>query len=752
MVWIYITLLLITITTLIEFKRERLPYIITMKKNLQSLSYFLSAFILSFYSAASASSDIDNLMSMDLDELTSQNVTVTTAAKKEQPLNDVPAAIYVITNEQIRRSGVRSIAEALALAPGVQVTKLSEFNWQVSLRGLNETLFNKLLVMVDGRSVFSPLMSGTFWHTIDTILDDIDRIEILRGSAGTMWGGNATNGVINIITKNSNETLGQFFEIAHGQYNYKEADYRYGFQLNDFTTARLSVKGVQSDYYSFNDDEWNNYNVAFRTDYIEDDQFLTFQLGGYHTKSEHLNWTRFTILDNPTGINDPMSAVLSNKTNLKDYSRGFYSNFHFGKMIDDVQYEGMLWIDSNSRTEPTANGEYDTLNTDILRIEQLNETNELTLGAGIRYTKIKIPSAKNDFYVAMNPLHRTSEDQVQREQIYNVFSQLETQLTDKLTSTIGVKVEHFTRNNTTELQPQARLLYRVSDKHQLWTGIGRAVVTPSAVDSTTNIHQLVELEESQPTCNVDLYPECHKYPGIYYTNGNANMDNESVITWDAGYRGEISDTFSIDSTIFFSEYKNLRMLGSGSWSCYKGYCFDGTSTPGQVSIAEFNYVDAIDAQSYGAELALFWQPTENLNFNASYSYIDTQAECSSEYFSCTTSDFGGYKGIYNYQPKHYASVQMLWTINPQWQIDWWLKHKGSITSNLEGRKYLPLNSVDFKAPAITTMDLRVAWQQKHSWPLVEFVVDGLGSSTYEDMPNKAPLEETVFMRLSWTTL
>ncbi len=153
---------------------------------------------------------------MDLDELTSQNVTVTTAAKKEQPLNDVPAAIYVITNEQIRRSGVRSIAEALALAPGVQVTKISEFNWQVSFRGLNETLFNKLLVMVDGRrcAVFSPLMSGTFWHTIDTILDDIDRIKSERSYVVLL----AHNGAVMrpmvlliLLLKNSNETLGQFF-------------------------------------------------------------------------------------------------------------------------------------------------------------------------------------------------------------------------------------------------------------------------------------------------------------------------------------------------------------------------------------------------------------------------------------------------------------------------------------------------------------------------------------------------------------
>ncbi len=750
MVWIYITLLLITITTLIEFKRERLPYIITMKKNLHSLSYFLSAFILSFYSAASASSDIDNLMSMDLDELTSQNVTVTTAAKKEQPLNDVPAAIYVITNEQIRRSGVRSIAEALALAPGVQVTKLSEFNWQVSLRGLNETLFNKLLVMVDGRSVFSPLMSGTFWHTIDTILDDIDRIEILRGSAGTMWGGNATNGVINIITKNSNETLGQFFEIAHGQYNYKEADYRYGFQLNDFTTARLSVKGVQSDYYSFNDDEWNNYNIDLRTDYVEDNVFLTWQMGGYHTKSEHFNWYRYDILEQPRYPQYPMSSVIGYLTGLKDYSRGFYSNLHLGKTVNDIQYEALFWVDSNSRTEPTANGEYDTLNADVLSINQLNDQNELTFGAGIRYTKIKVPTREDDFYSNMAPYQRTSDQGTQREQIYNVFSQLETQLTDKLTSSIGVKVEHFTRNDTTELQPQLRLHYKVTDDHQLWTGIGRAVVTPSAVDSSTDLYMLSSFKTPILGCN-NSDPKCI-YPKLVLTSGNSDMDNESVVTWDAGYRGVLTEEFALDVTVFFSKYKKLRMLDNGQRLCHYGECIDGTTQPGQLTVDEYNLSDALDAQTYGAELALFWQPTENLNFNASYSYIDTQAECSSEYFSCTTSDFGGYKGIYNYQPKHYASVQMLWTINPQWQIDWWLKHKGSITSNLEGRKYLPLNSVDFKAPAITTMDLRVAWQQKHSWPLVEFVVDGLGSSTYEDMPNKAPLEETVFMRLSWTTL
>lgn len=713
-----------------------------MKNYLIRSPILFSTLYFSSHVNISIASEIDDLMSMDLDDLTTQSVTVTTAAKKEQSLSDVPAAIYVITNEQIKRSGVRSIAEALALAPGVQVTKISEFNWQVSLRGLNEALFNKLLVMVDGRSVFSPLMSGTFWHTIDAILDDIDRIEILRGSAGTMWGGNATNGVINIITKNSNETLGQFLEVAAGEYNYKEVSYRNGFQINDVTTARLSVKGVQSDYYTFNDDEWNSYNISFRTDYVEDDRFLTFQIGGYYTKSEHSDWYRYDILETPPNPNDPMSAIVGYKAGLDDFSRGFYSNLNLGKTVDDTHYEATLWIDSNSRTEPSANGEYDTLNTDVLAIKQISQNNELTLGLGARYTKIKVPEIEMDFYLGMDPYHRTSTKQTEREQIYNVFSQLETQLTDKFTSSLGVKVEHFTRNNTTEIQPQARLLYRASDDHQFWSGVGRAVVTPSSVDSTTDLYRLGSVVAPLPNCDASSQNCYAQYPMLALTTGNPDMDNESVVTWDVGYRGKISDTLSIDTTIFLSHYENLRMLDDGLWFCRYGECVDGSTQPGQLAVHEFTLIDAIDAQSYGAELSLFWQPTENININTSYSYIDTQAECSTEYITCDSYDNGGYKVLYNLQPKHYVSLQMMWSINSQWQIDGWLKHKSSVSS------YLDL----YRPPEITTMDVRVAWQYNQDWPLVEFVVDGLGSSTYEDLPNKAPLEEAAFLRFSWTKL
>jgi len=322
------------------------------------------------FSSNSFAEDINTLMAMSLDDLTTVDVSVTSAAKKEQPLADVPASIYVISNEQIRCSGARSVAEVLALAPGVQVTKISEFNWQVSLRGLNETLFNKLLIMIDGRSVFSPLMSGTFWHTIDMIMEDIDRIEIIRGTAGTMWGGNATNGVINIITKSSHETLGSYLEISAGEHRYKEINYRHGVQLSDNTTARVSAKGVKSDYYSALDDQWKSYRGSIRTDYEDAQQQITFQMGGYHNNSEH-DWITYNF------TTTPVSAALSR---LHDYSRGAYISLDWLTHKNDTDYELHVWADTNSKVEPSSAGEFYTVDLDTLARHAIAEHHELTFG------------------------------------------------------------------------------------------------------------------------------------------------------------------------------------------------------------------------------------------------------------------------------------------------------------------------------------------------------------------------------------
>ncbi len=683
------------------------------------LRYHLYPISLLFISATAISSELEDLLAMTLTDLSEQTVTVTSAAKKEQDLTDVPAAMYVITNDQIRRSGVRSVPEALALAPGVQVTKISEFNWQVSLRGLNEVLFNKLLVMVDGRSVFSPLMSGTFWNTIDTLLEDIDRIEVLRGTAGTMWGGNAANGVINIITKNSRETLGHYGELATGEYHYQQADYRYGFLINDHTTARLSVKGLKSDYYTINEDEWHSYQGNFRLDYVNDKHTLSLHGGGYHNKSKH-KWYTYTFAD----------QIYLNIIDFNDYSRGGYINVDYLHQDDGQQIEGQVWASTNSKVEPSSQGTYQTIDGNILLRQQIKNNHELTVGGGIRFTHLSVAGVPDDMFTHQYPIYRYSYDQTQHEVIYNALLQSEWLFTPNLIGTLGVKVEHFTRNDSTEIQPQARILYKPKPEHQIWSGIGRAVVTPSMVDLASHDYRYVAVGTSNGY-----------FPGILFTQPDPNMDNESVITWDVGYRFNRLD-FTFDSTFFYSQYDNVRMLRDTNWHCIYGQCEDGTTQPNYAFVGSQQYSDALELSTYGIELYSSWQALPNFTINGSYSFIETDASCTGSN-SCIRDDVGGYRLVYENQPNHYLSLQTLWDINDSWQLDLWLKHRGSVSSPNQASR----------SPDLTTIDLRLAWQKKPSWPRVEFIVDSLGSSSYSDASNSSPfIEESAFVRLSWNQL
>lgn len=174
------------------------------KKYLAVVSLFL-CLNMTHGDAFATSESGNEFLEMDISQL--MNITITSLSKKEQLLSDAAAAVFVITQDDIRRSGVTHIAEALAMAPGLQVARISASKWSVSSRGFAGNTSNKLLVLIDGRSVYTPAYSGTMWDMQNTLLEDIDRIEVIRGPGGTLWGANAVNGVINIITKKSSDTL-----------------------------------------------------------------------------------------------------------------------------------------------------------------------------------------------------------------------------------------------------------------------------------------------------------------------------------------------------------------------------------------------------------------------------------------------------------------------------------------------------------------------------------------------------------------
>ncbi|MGR5061462.1 TonB-dependent receptor plug domain-containing protein [Photobacterium sp. DNB22_13_2] len=660
-------------------------------------------------------------MSMSLEELTMVDIHVTSAAKKPQSLKDIPAAVYVISNEQIRRSGVRSVAEALALAPGVQVTRISEFNWQVSLRGLNEVLFNKLLVLIDGRTVYSPLMSGTFWHTIDTLLEDIDRIEIIRGAAGTMWGGNAANGVVNIITKDSQYTLGHYGEIAGGDYGYKELNYRYGTQFNDSLSARAFVKGVKGDYYIDNDDTWRNLHGGIRADISQDDRKVTLQLGGYQTKSEHL-WFYADFSSSKYG--------LYHETDLDVYSEGAYISANWQEQHGNDFYELNLWADTNSTNEPSAAGKFHTLDLEALVHKKLNSDHQLTWGGGSRVIHRRTAPYPDDRYSHIEPWGRYSHDPIGTDTILNTYFQLESELTDTLSSTLGLKVEHFSLNNATELQPQARLLYKPYKNQQFWLGAARAVVTPSFVANETDGYFLT---------SVCLSADCQdNRPALIYTAANEDLDTESVITFDLGHRYFASNNLTIDSTIFYSQYDNVLMESGSQWLCIYGQCMDGTQLPSEMFTLVQTYSDNLKLENYGFETAINWSPLPSITVNTSYSYIQTSASCSG-HVNCEPDATTGSKLLNEHQASHLLSLQTLWQITPAWQFDLWFRHKSAVST------YHTL----LQAPSISTLDARVAWHEKTHWPRIELIADALGKDPYEDMPGKARINQTVFLKASW---
>ena len=229
--------------------------------------------------AADGQSGLTDLRLATLEELMS--IEVTSASRREQRVEDVPAAVYVIGRDEIRRSGMTSIPELLRLAPGVQVARINSNKWAVSVRGFNSLYSNKLLVMVDGRSIYNPAFSTVLWDTEDMVLEDIERIEVIRGPGGAMWGANAVNGVINIITRPSSDTTGGLVRVSAGSFETGSAAFRYGGPLGA-ASYRVFVQGSAQDDslsapgISANDDA-HSVTTGLRTDWTRGRDTVMFQ-------------------------------------------------------------------------------------------------------------------------------------------------------------------------------------------------------------------------------------------------------------------------------------------------------------------------------------------------------------------------------------------------------------------------------------------------------------------------------------------
>jgi iron complex outermembrane recepter protein len=448
------------------------------------------------------------LKRLSLEDLLNQDVTV--VARRPEKLSASPSAVQVITGEDIARSGATSLPEALRLAPNLEVAQVNSHDWAVSARGFNNTLANKLLVMIDGRTVYTPLDAGVFWDAQNVLLADIDRIEVVSGPGGTLWGANAVNGVINIVTKSARETQGLLLEGGAGSLLQDFGAVRYGGSNGSNLFYRVYAQRFDRNGTVFangNDamDSWDMSQGGFRMDwYPSDVNTLTVQ-GDAYSGSE---------------AGKPGDTFLDGQNVLGRWSH---------TISDTSDLSVQAYFDRTWREIPDEFAEdLKTYDLDVQHRFALGERQSVTWGGGYRLME---DSVKNSAALAFIPADRNM-------QLFSAFVQDQIELVpDRLQLTLGTKLEHNDFSGF-ELQPSARLAWTLSDRQTLWAAVSRAVRSPSRVDSD------VELPGTPP----------------FQVVGGTNFDSETVLAYEAGYRVNPVERLSISLATFYNDYDHLRSL------------------------------------------------------------------------------------------------------------------------------------------------------------------------------------------------
>ncbi len=457
---------------------------------------------------------VQELSRLSLEELT--RVQVTSVSKAPQSLNTAPAAIYVITQEEIVRSGVRSIPEALRLAPNLQVEQLSSAGYAISARGFADnrdlqTQANKLLILVDGRTVYSPLFSGVLYDAIDVMMDDIDRIEVISGPGATLWGANAMNGVINIITRPAAQTAGTLVRLDSGSAE-QAASARFGGRIGEGLSYRVYGKAfdrnsLELDNGDSANDHWNKFQGGFRADWQRDQNALTVQGDAYHGNQSVLNAPDVSL----SGQN-----VLGRWQHTSERS----------------QLSVQAYYDHSEREAPVDGAPFslDTYDVELQQSVTVGSAHQLVWGAGKRINDYRVMRAGQLQFI---PPHRSLD-------LANIFLQDTISLSPAFKVTAGVKLEDNPYSGWAAL-PDLRVSWEASDAVLLWAAASRAIRAPTPFDADV-------AEFVGPTL---------------FLQGNPDFRNESVWAYEIGYRGQPMKRLSLSVSAFYDVYRDLRTIEPG---------------------------------------------------------------------------------------------------------------------------------------------------------------------------------------------
>ena len=534
----------------------------------------------------------------DLTELSLEalmDVTVTIASKKEEKLSETAAAIFVITQEDIRRSGVTSIPEALRMVPGINVARVNSNIWAISSRGFNGRFANKLLVLMDGRTLYSPIFSGVFWHIQDTLLEDIDKIEVVRGPGAAIWGANAVNGIINIITKNAKDTQGGFLTGGAGNYEKGFGALRYGGKVAEDLHYRAYAKGHKRDDFKLEtgesaEDEWHHLQGGFRMDWdVSTEDAVTIQGDIYKGESSELD--NIAVPFSPFGV---QQGVDKDDSGLNIIGRWKHTWSETSDMALQMYYDH---TDTKLNFLDDFGSVVRTLDIDFLHHFQLLKNQEIIWGLGFRYISDEITNSSN---IAYNPNSRNYP-------LFSAFIQDDiTLIEDTLKFIIGAKFEHNDFSGF-EFQPNARFLWTPRERHSVWGAISRAVRTPNRAD-----HNLEDLFGGPIPPNA-LFPGSPV--ALTSLSGNEDFDSEELIAYELGYRFLPTDKISIDIATFYNDYDKLRTFEFGPAS------LSGTASDPFLLIPATPENDHLTGEAFGLETTIRFRPYPWWKLQASHSFL-----------------------------------------------------------------------------------------------------------------------------------
>jgi iron complex outermembrane recepter protein len=636
-----------------------------------------------------------------------KNVVIVSASKKPEMVSDTAAAVYVITREDIRRSGATSIPEALRLAPGVHVARITATDWAINIRGLNGKFAQNLLVLMDGRSVYTHVFSGVFWDIQDTVMEDIERIEVIRGPGATVWGANAVNGVINIITKNASQTQGgqvvalggseeQSASVRYGSTLPKGSYYRaYGkfFNRGDLDKVGLDPSEANPNEAQFSDN-WRSGRAGFRVD-MEPGHGLSKGSPNAFTVEGEAYSNRYDKEFERSSIIFPGQP--STQTNETDTSKatGWHVLGNWQHQISgNSDTKTQVYFDRAEKDYDPSSGSVNTADLDFQHRLTLARRHDIVWGLEYRFISDEFNDSSS---VSMDPDHLDQS-------LWSTFIQDDISILPNLFKFIvGSKFEY---NDFThlEIQPSIRALYTPTEQISLWGAISRAVRVPSRLELHGQTTDYIDLPDVNPDAPVKVV-----------THGNSNLQSEELTAYELGLRLKPVPSLWVDTTTFYNNYDRLI-----------GLEMQGSSSAGESY--DLVYKNNSSGESYGFEMALDWKARDNWLLVGTYTYLHTQIQ-ENKVADPTIADLIA-EGS---NPQNTFSIRSYLDVTPSIDFDLWFRYVGRLPEKNIG--------------SYTVLDARLAWRPYSSLEL-SLVGQNLLEKGHEEF-SSLKVERSIYGKIDW---